>query len=47
MVDAPGYEEVNVGKEAPLTGWGHQWHNGPLTQQLEEVTLPLLDNMVQ
>ena len=46
MVDAPGYDEVNVGKEATLTGWGRQWHDGPLAEQLEMVTLPLLDNTV-
>ena len=47
MVDAPGYDEVNVGREATLTGWGRQWNNGPLAEQLEMVTLPLLDNMVE
>ena len=46
MVDAPGYEELHVGKEATLTGWGRQWNNGPLAEQLEMVTLPLLDNTV-
>jgi len=44
MVDAPGYDEVNVGREATLTGWGRQWNDGPLAEQLEMVTLPLLDN---
>ena len=47
MVDAPGYDEVNVGREATLTGWGRQWNNGPLAEQLEMVTLPLLDNTVE
>ena len=47
MVDAPGYEELHVGKEATLTGWGRQWNNGPLAEQLEMVTLPLLDNTVE
>ena len=37
---------VNVGKEATLTGWGRQWHNGPLAQQLEMATLPLISNQV-
>ena len=37
---------VNVGKEATLTGWGRQWHNGPLAQQLEMVNLPLISNQV-
>ena len=46
MVDAPGYDVVNVGREATLTGWGRQWHDGPLAEQLEMVTLPLLDNTV-
>jgi len=44
MADAPGYEKVNVGINATLTGWGRQWHTGPLAEQLEMVTLPLIDN---
>ena len=46
MADAPGYEKVNVGINATLTGWGRQWHNGPLAEQLEMVTLPLISNTV-
>ena len=47
MVDAAGYEEMNVGTNATLTGWGRQWDNGPLAEQLETVKLPLLDNTVE
>ena len=33
-----------VGEEATLTGWGRQWHNGPLADQLEMVRLPVVSN---
>jgi len=45
IVDAPGYARFNVGKNATLTGWGRLWNDGPLAEQLEMVTLPLISNL--
>ena len=33
-----------MGEEAWLSGWGRQWHNGPLSSQLEMVKLPIVSN---
>ena len=34
----------NLGRKATLTGWGRKWNNGPLSQQLEMVELPIISN---
>jgi V8-like Glu-specific endopeptidase len=31
-------------KTATLTGWGREWDNGPLSNQLHEITLPVVSN---
>jgi len=31
-------------KMATLTGWGRQWNNGPLSDQLHEINLPIISN---
>ena len=38
------YAMKHVGESAWLTGWGRKWHNGPLADQLLNVTLPILTN---
>jgi len=33
-----------VGQVAVLTGWGREWDNGPLSNQLHEISLPVVSN---
>ena len=42
--DDPGYADMYVGDNALLSGWGRQWNKGPLSEQLEMVTLPIISN---